>query len=212
MREHNALKRATRFILLPMILCFVIYIASNAALSTFYNEDFPESLAVKVELMPIIFPIHMITGALALVLLPIAYSVRSNSRWHRPLGRVAAADVLISGITAFPVALIAPVTIWSAAGFTAQAASWLILLSLGIYNIRRHRVAAHRVCMLLMVATTSGAIFFRLFLGLWTRFGSFRYFEQFYAFDAWIAWMLPLGVSAWILLRSTDFSDKIRKV
>jgi uncharacterized membrane protein YozB (DUF420 family) len=209
MRKNTVLNGATRFVLLPMIFCFVIYIAINGAYSTFFNEDFPESLAVKVELMPFIFPLHMITGALALLLLPLAYSVRRDSRWHRPIGRIAAVDVLISGVTAYPVALIAPVTMVSAAGFAAQATAWLLLLGLGIYNIRRRRVAAHRACMLLMVATTTGAIFFRLFLGLWARFGTFRYFEEFYALDAWIAWMLPLGVCAIFLIRNGQGGTKI---
>ncbi len=201
MRRDSALNRATRVVLISMIAGFVIYIATRAAWSTFYNDEFPDSLAIKVELMPFLFPLHMITGALALLLLPIAYTLRRNSRWHRPIGRIAAIDVLISGVTAYPVALIVPVTAWSAAGFSAQATVWLILLGLGIYNIRRRRVAAHRACMLLMVATTSGAIFFRVFLALWAQYGSIRQFEIFYAIDAWIAWILPLGVCALLLRR-----------
>jgi uncharacterized membrane protein YozB (DUF420 family) len=200
-RDHGPVKRAALAVFISMISIFILYIAAKAFLSTFYNDDFPESLAVKVELMPVIFPVHMITGALALVLLPVAYSVRHNRQWHRPIGRIAATDVLISGVTAFPVALWAPVTFWSAAGFSAQATTWLTLLVLGLYNIRRHRIAAHRACMLMMAATTSGAVFFRLYLGLWARFGSLRYFEIFYALDAWIAWLLPLSLCAVVLRR-----------
>jgi uncharacterized membrane protein YozB (DUF420 family) len=204
MRSASAINWAIRRALIPMILLFVIYIASRAALSTFYNDDFPDSLAIKMELMPFIFPVHMITGALALLLLPIAYTLRHNSRLHRPIGRIAAVDVLVSGVTAYPVALIAPVTGWSAAGFSAQATVWLILLGLGIYNIRRRRVAAHRACMLLMVATTSGAIFFRVFLALWAQYGYVRQFDTFYAIDAWFAWMLPLGICALVLRRKSS--------
>ncbi len=206
MRNNIILNRATRYVLIPMILGFVIYIAIQAVLSTFYNDEFPDSLAIKVELMPFLFPLHMMTGALALVLLPIAYALRRNSRWHRPIGRAAAFDVMVSGVTAFPVALIAPVTAWSAAGFSAQATAWLIFLGLGIYNIRRRNFAAHRACMLLMVATTSGAIFFRVFLALWAKYGSFRQFDTFYAIDAWVAWMLPLGICA-LVLRRFRFAD-----
>jgi uncharacterized membrane protein YozB (DUF420 family) len=199
--RRTALNRATRWVLITAITAFVSYIAYNAAVSTFSNEDFPESLAVKVELMPFIFPLHMITGALALLLLPLAYSLRHTSKWHRPVGRITAIDVLISGVTAYPVALIAPVTFWSAAGFSAQATIWLVLLAMGIYNIRRGRVAAHRACMLLMAATTSGAIVFRVFLALWAQYGSFRYFDEFYAVDSWIAWMIPLALCAFLLMR-----------
>jgi uncharacterized membrane protein YozB (DUF420 family) len=182
-----------------VISAFVLYTAIRAFSAAFVNEDFPESLAVKVELLPLIFPVHMITGALALVLLPIVLLLRRRPRWHRLVGRIAAADVLVSGLTAFPVALAAPVTLWSAAGFSAQATTWLVLLGLGIYNIRRRRIAAHRNCMLLMVATTSGAVFFRIYLALWAMVGSTRWFETFYACDAWMAWLLPLIGTAMVL-------------
>jgi uncharacterized membrane protein YozB (DUF420 family) len=138
----------------------------------------------------------MITGALALILVPLALVLRRRPRWHRPVGRIAAADVLVSGLTAYPVAWMAPVTAWSAAGFSAQATTWLVLLALGIVNIRRRRIAAHRNCMLLMLATTSGAVFFRIYLALWAMYGPSRSFELFYACDAWIAWLLPLGLTA----------------
>jgi hypothetical protein len=56
--------------------------------------------------------------------------------------------------------------------------------------------------MLLMVATTSGAIVFRVLLALWSIFGSVRRFEAFYALDAWIAWLLPLSCTAAWLART----------
>ncbi len=185
-----------------MIFLFVTNIAVKAVLAAFWNDDFPESLAVKLDLLPLIFPVHMISGALALVLLPLAYILRSRPRWHRIAGRIAAVDILVSGATAYPVALMAPVTGWSAAGFSAQATIWLILLTLGIYNIRKRRIARHRNYMLMMAATTSGALFFRLFLGLWAKFGDIRQLDLFYMFDAWIAWILPLTLMGVILKRA----------
>jgi hypothetical protein len=62
--------------------------------------------------------------------------------------------------------------------------------------------------MLLMAATTSGAIFFRVFLGLWAKFGTMQHFEIFYALDAWVAWLLPLGTCA-LLLNSTRKSNAV---
>ncbi|MBW8753244.1 MAG: DUF2306 domain-containing protein [Sphingomonadales bacterium] len=190
------LQRAAQVLVLAAIAGLVTYTAGKAVSSAFANDDFPESLAVKVELLPLIFPLHMITGGLALLLLPLALVLRHRPAWHRLVGRLAAADVLISGLTAFPVAWAAPVTIWSAAGFTAQATTWLVLLVLGIRAIRQRRIAAHRTCMILMVATTSGAVFFRVYLALWALFGARRQFDTFYACDAWIAWLLPLALTA----------------
>jgi uncharacterized membrane protein YozB (DUF420 family) len=188
-------------LIVSAIGAFVLYTAARALISSVSYDDFPEALAVKVELMPLIFPLHMVTGGLALVLLPLVIALRRRPKWHRPLGRIAAVDVLIAGVTAYPVAWVAPVTFWSAMGFSAQATTWLVLLGLGLWNIRRRRFAAHWQCMLLMTATAFGAVFFRVFLALWTLVGSMRWFDGFYACDAWAAWLVPLGVMGAMLAR-----------
>jgi len=206
-RAGARFKRAPYILILTVIGSFILYTAARALWSAFVNEDFPESLAVKVALLPLIFPLHMVTGGLALILLPLTVALRHRPRWHRLIGRISALDVLISGLTAFPVAWAAPVTLFSAAGFTLQAITWLTLLALGIHNIRQRRIAAHRACMVLMVATTSGAVFFRIWLALWATFGTSRRFELFYACDAWVAWLLPLTVTA-LILRSARTADK----
>lgn len=181
-----------RWIVLAGVAAFVTMVAVKAFMQALDQDDFPEDLLVKVELMPTVFPLHMLAGALALVLVPAALLLRPWPRWHRLAGRIAAADVLVAGVTAYPVALVAPVTAWSAAGFAAQATVWLAFLALGLWNIRHGRVAAHRRCMLLMTATASGAIFFRIYLASWAILAQGKHFAVFYACDAWIAWLLPL--------------------
>lgn len=163
-------------------------------------DDFPEALAIKVELLPWLFPVHMVSGGLALVLGPLAFVLRRR-RVHRLAGRIAAADVAVAGVTAFPVALVAPVTWASALGFTAQGATWLALLTAAIVFIRRGDTRAHAVCMVLMLATMSGAVFFRVALALWAIFAHGRHFELAYAIDAWAAWTVPLALTAWALRR-----------
>jgi Predicted membrane protein (DUF2306) len=181
---------------------FVVGTAWKALRAPWLVDDFPEALAVKVELLPWLFPLHMIAGGLALVLVPLAFALRRRPRWHRLAGRIAALDVLLAGLTAFPVALVAPVTRISAWGFTAQGTVWLALLGYGIWSIRQRRIARHRAAMLLMAATTSGALFFRIYLALWAIYGDFHYYETFYAFDSWIAWSLPLAATAFFLKRT----------
>jgi uncharacterized membrane protein YozB (DUF420 family) len=180
---------------------FVANVAGRAIVETFAQDDFPEQLAVKVEQLPILFPIHMLAGALALVLIPLAIAVRRWPRWHRPIAYVTAADVLIAGLTAFPVAWTSPVTAWSAAGFSAQAIVWMSLLALGIWHIRNGRRGAHRRAMMMMAATASGAVFFRIYLALWAILSHRHGFELFYACDAWLAWLGPLAVTAYGLRR-----------
>jgi hypothetical protein len=174
------------------------------------NADFPEALAVKLELLPMIFRIHMVAGALALMLVPLAYGLHGR-KWHRWAGRIAGVAVVVAGMTAFPVALIAPVTRMSAAGFAAQGAVWLALLGRGVWLIRCGRVGEHRAVMLMMMAATSGAVWFRIWLGLWARFGDGRGFETFYALDAWLAWGLPLMATALWLKSGGAFVDNAVK-
>lgn len=165
----------------------------------FHNDQFPEALAIKVDELPFVFPLHMVAGGLALVLVPLALSLR-RTRWHRLAGRVAAADVTIAGLTAIPVAYVSPVTPVSAAGFIAQAVTWLALLVAGIWHIRHGHVRAHQACMLMLAAVTSGALFFRVYLAMWAVYGVRGHFHSFYALDAWVAWMLPLAATAAVLV------------
>ena len=191
--------RVLRWAILAGIAAFVTMVAIKAFMQTFDQDDFPEDLLLKVELMPLLFPVHMFTGALALVLIPLAFLLRPWPKWHRIAGRGAATDIVIAGLTAYPVALVAPVTAWSAAGFSAQATAWLIFLGLGIWNIRRARPDLHRAFMLLMTATASGAIFFRIYLASWAILAQGKHFAVFYAWNAWLAWLLPLLGTALVL-------------
>lgn len=188
--------RAVRWLVVSAIAAFVTNVAVKALIQTFDQDDFPEALLVKVEALPVIFPVHMFAGALALVLIPLALLLRPWPRWHRLAGRIAAADVLVAGLTALPVAWVEPVTPWSVAGFIAQATVWLTFLILGLRHIRAGRVDEHRNCMLLMTATASGAIFFRVYLASWAIAAEGRHFAAFYSADAWLAWLLPLLTTA----------------
>ena len=201
LRIGGPIGRTAWVLILSVVTVFVLYTAERALSGAIDSSDFPEALAVKVELLPVTFPVHMVTGALALILVPLTLVLRPRRQWHRWVGRITAVDVLIAGVTAFPVAWVAPVTTLSALGFSAQAVTWLTLLGLGIYNIRNGRIAAHRACMLLMLAATSGAVFFRIWLALWALYGTSRYYETFYAFDSWFAWAAPVGLTALWLSR-----------
>lgn len=189
--------------LTAFVCCFVLYVALSALGQAFVNDQFPEALAIKLEQMPILFPVHMLAGGLALLLIPLAILARNRRKLHRAVGRVAAVDVSIAGLTAYPVAWVAPISPWSAAGFIAQSTVWMTFLALGIWHIKRRRRAQHRACMLLMAATASGAIFFRIYLALWALFGEQRHFEAFYSCDSWVAWLGPLAVTAFLLKRNS---------
>ena len=113
------------------ILLFVTYAGLRAVSEAFDSGGFPVALAVKVELFPLIFPLHRITGGLALLFVPATILLR-GAHWHKRAGRITAVDILVSGLTAPFVALAAPVTLVSAAGFTAQSIMWTGLLVAGV--------------------------------------------------------------------------------
>ena len=190
--------RLVKWVGLAVLILFILSTAARAMWEAYDNDNFPEALLVKVELLPFIFPIHMATGGLALLLVPLTYFFRFT-RYHKWLGRVAAADIIVAGITAIPVAVTAPVAPMAAAGFATQAIVWMALLAKGIWHIRRREIAAHRNAMLMMAAVTSGAMFFRIYLALWAIFGTASGFKIFYACDSWIAWVLPLGAMIFII-------------
>lgn len=189
---------------------FATYTAWRAFQSAFDQSNFPENLAIKMDELPVVFIIHMATGGLALALVPLAIAMR-HSRFHKWFGRVAAADVLVAGVTAVPVAWYQPITVYSGAGFIAQALTWMTLLGFGIWNIRRGRVRMHQACMLMMAAVTSGAIFFRIWLALWAIYGTHRYYRVFYSVDAWIGWLLPLAATASIIYALQKKKDRMRR-
>ncbi len=178
---------------------YVILVAVAALNQTFEHDDFSESLSIKLEALPLIFPLHMFTGGMALFLVPLALILRRLHPWHRIAGVIAAIDVLVAGLTAYPVAWIAPVTTWSAAGFTAQASVWLALLAAGIWHMTQGHRRQHRACMIMMLAVMSGAVFFRLTLALWAISAQGQHFKLFYSGNAWLAWLLPLLASTTLL-------------
>src|SRR5579872_1101778 len=83
-----------RWLLLTPLGVFVMYVAVRGISESFDNEGFPEALAVKLDLLPIIFPVHMVTGGLALLLVPLVLYLR-GTRWHRFVGRIAAIDIFV---------------------------------------------------------------------------------------------------------------------
>jgi uncharacterized membrane protein YozB (DUF420 family) len=202
----------SRWFILTGLGLFVTYVALRGISESWDNDSFPESLAIKLELMPVVFPVHMVTGGLALLLVPLALYLR-GTRWHKIAGRIAAAVIIVAGVTAIPVALLYPVTKISGVGFATQGLVWMVLLALGIWHIRAGRVAHHRACMLMVAAVTSGALFFRIYLGLWKHMFGFKYFYSFYAVDAWIAWALPLvGMAVWLRWTRNNISREAHSV
>jgi hypothetical protein len=154
----------------------------------------PDPLAAVEARVPVVFRIHMASGALALFAVPLAFAVRGHSAWHRPLGRLAGLLVLIAGLSALPVALASTAGPAARLAFATQAVVWLALLSCGTVAIRRRRRDLHRAAMIGLCAVTSAAIWLRPASALAVHAG--LDFEVAYAVIAWGSWLVPLMIVA----------------
>ncbi|CEJ13825.1 hypothetical protein BN1110_04149 [bacterium YEK0313] len=187
-------------ILLPSLVAVLILpFAAVAVLTAAGRLGLPYELAVIDEALPGLFRAHMLSGALALLLVPAAIGARPRHRLHRTLGRAAAIAVLVGGLTALPVALASVALPTARAGFVAQGVVWLGLLGIGWRAIRRGDAAAHRRAMLCLAAVTSAALWLRPAMVL-VRLADWP-FDIAYAAIAWGAWLLPLTAVAALTFR-----------
>ncbi len=114
---------------------------------------------------PILFPAHMVSSALALLLAPVVIMLRHRPELHKPLGRLLGGFVVIGGLTALPVAVMSHSTPWARAGFFVQGLVWLYLLGAAYAAIRARDIQRHAKLMIAMVAVTTGAVWFRVLTG-----------------------------------------------
>lgn len=152
----------------------------------------PYEMFLLAERVPLLFRVHMISSALALLLLPAAIATRRNRNFHRPLGRALGVFVVVGGLTAIPVAVVSSSGDVARAGFFVQGLVWLGLLFSGWRAIRLRETGRHARMMLAMAAVTTGAVWFRLIVGLALYFE--LPFDVMYGLAAWIGWILPLAL------------------
>lgn len=145
------------------------------------------------ERVPVVFRLHMVASALALVLLPFTIAFRNRAHLHRPLGRALGIFVVLGGLSALPVALLSSSGEGARLGFFVQGLVWLALFAKGWQAIRGKDRRAHAHLMLMMGAVTTGAVWFRLMTGSAIIFG--LPFEPAYAFAAWAGWLVPLALT-----------------
>jgi len=178
-----------------LVLTVILLVLPTAAIALALGIGLlalPYELDLVLRRLPLIFPLHMITAALALILIPIAAFARRRHGVHRALGRLAAAAVVLGGLTALPVALASEALPVARAGLFVQGVVWLALLALAVAAIRRREIERHARFMLAMAAVASGAIWLRL-----TTFAALSLglpFDPVYAAAAWACWLLPLGL------------------
>lgn len=163
----------------------------------------PYEMFLLAERIPAAFKVHMVTGALVLLLAPGVVAARNHRRLHRMLGRVLGGFVIVSGLTALYVATMSSSSIAARAGFFVQGLVWLTLFAAAIAAIRSGARLRHARLMLAMVAVTTGAVWFRLIIGSAILLD--LPFAETYAVAAWAGWIIPLTIVGTVPALSRPF-------
>src|SRR5262249_40595479 len=124
-------------------------------------------------------------------------------------GRLAAAAVVVGGITALLVALASEASAIARAGFFTQGLVWLALLGAAVIAIRSGDRQRHAALMSAMAAVASGAVLLRLVMAASVSAG--LPFAVTYGAASWLCWIMPLGLVA-ALVRARWFSAHTMKV
>ncbi len=188
---HNS-RIALRIAILLIIAFLIIPVGVVAIGSGTGLIALPYQMFELASRAPILFPVHMVSSALALLLAPIVVALRHRPELHRPLGRLLGAFVVIGGLTALPVAIMSHSPPLARAGFFVQGLVWLYLLGAAYIAIRSRDIRRHAHLMMAMVAVTTGAVWFRVITG--TAIALHLPFDPIYGLAAWIGWMIPLAI------------------
>ncbi len=188
-------ERAARSLVMPAIFFIVsilsISVSLVAAGSGLGVIALPFEMHELAQRTPYVFRAHMLSAAMALLFAPAVILLRHKPELHRPLGRLLGVFVVIGGLTALPVALVSHSSVAARVGFFVQGLVWMALLGAAWRAVLERHVVRHVQFMLAMVAVTTGAVWFRLFIG--TAIVLRLPFEPAYALAAWAGWMIPLA-------------------
>ncbi len=154
----------------------------------------PFELRQNLEANSIAFVLHTSFGGLALLIGPWQFISPLRGRCpglHRWLGRAYVAACLISGLTAYSVALHTFAGPIAATGFLAMATAWNFTTSMGLAQIRRRQYLAHRQWMIRSYGLALSAVLLRLYLliPLWLEVEDFL---AAYRIITWVSWSSAL--------------------
>jgi hypothetical protein len=195
--QIDDLRRLPAAVVVVLILTLILLVLPTALIAIalgFGWMTLPYPLFVVLQRLPLIFPLHMIASGFALIVMPVAALARHRRPVHRNIGRLAAAAVVMGGLTALPVALASEAGILARAGLFAQGLAWLALLAAAYVAIRRRNVARHMRLMVAVAAVASGAIWLRVVTALANATG--LPFDLTYSVATWACWLVPLCLVA----------------
>jgi uncharacterized membrane protein len=154
------------------------------------------------------FLVHVVAGAVALLLSPLQIATRPRARaprLHRVAGRVMLAAIAVAGCTSLVIAPFDTAGPVGTVGFGITGIVWLFCAAAAFRAIRRRDVAAHRRWAVRTFALTYTAVTLRLLnvpltallVLLGTNAGVAE--DRAYAALALLSWPIDLAVAEWYL-------------
>ncbi len=145
--------------------------------------------------------LHIGTGIVALVTGPVQLWLGLADRsveFHRRLGTVYMASVLVSSVAAFYLAFHTDFGVVFGAGLSGLAVAWLVTTGMAFTAIRRHLIEQHKEWMIRSYVVTTAFISFRVFFLMLESAGTGTVNERL-ALSSWLCWAVPLLITeAWL--------------
>ncbi|MBY4892122.1 DUF2306 domain-containing protein [Rhodobacteraceae bacterium N5(2021)] len=144
-----------------------------------------------------ILAVHMITGGLAVILVPLQVSRmwrRGDRRKHVYLGWALVPIVTIAALTTPPISFNMTLPFWSELGFALGSVAWFGALVMGIWAIKTKQIVRHQRWMVMMTALSFGAVSFRIQLPILRIFWDM---DVVFPYLGWTCWVPNVLVVAW---------------
>jgi len=177
------------FWILPLFLVCLATSIGSVGYIMGSPEAFDYPFAEKYRQNLFLVRTHGLAAALCLLLGPLGFV--SRLPLHRQRGRIYVLSVLIAGLTAIPLSLIAEGGLLSQTGFLLLSVLWLYSgVELWRTAVRRD-FQAHRIWVVRCFALAFGAVILRVLLNSVQEFG--YSFQEYYAVTVWVSWAIAMG-------------------
>lgn len=154
---------------------------------------------------------HFLGGAIVMTAGALQFNTKLRDRhlrWHRWLGRIYVAGVLIGGVAGFYLAFHTHAGLVARFGFALLALCWLGTTWVAYRQIRCGNVEIHRAWMVRSYALTLAAVTLRIEIPLFLMSGVS--FDEAYPVIAWLCWVPNLLVAEWLIIASPEFGPSSR--
>jgi len=199
--RHDAALRSTGWWVMTLLAWGVAGYASMAL----WNPEGIDFIANREGGLRLGLIVHGVVGACALAIGPFQFVARlraTRPQWHRILGRVYLAAILVSGVTGLWLSFHTPGGVPANSGFFLLAVLWLLTGTLALRSALQGDFVAHRLWMMRSYALTFGAVTLRIYLGLGVPLAGLP-FDAVYGMAAWASWVVNLLFVEWVLSART---------